>query len=174
MKGRQMIPFDIETVQTDTIVGIISRKEVKELLCTYTDFSDVVLISISEPECCGYVNEGLSDTDVKRFKDSLRVKFWDIEEDFGEYKVIPDVVAKQIQDFILKHKDQRFLIHCRAGQSRSAGVGLALECIKYFGIGDDAKYNYSTCFNSEIKQHSRYSPNLVVFDKIVKDYNEVV
>jgi hypothetical protein len=45
-----------------------------------------------------------------------------------------------------------------------------IKCIKFFGIGEDAKYNYKTCFNSEISAHSRYCPNLTVFDKIVKEY----
>lgn len=49
----------------------------------------------------------------------------------------------------------------------------SIECIKFFGIGDEAKYSYKTCFNSEISAHSRYTPNLTVFDKIVKDYNQL-
>lgn len=50
----------------------------------------------------------------------------------------------------------------------------AIECIKFFGIGEKAKYEYKTCFNSEISAHSRYSPNLAVFDKIVTDYSQEV
>ena len=45
------------------------------------------------------------------------------------------------------------------------------DIIKFFGIGEEAKYQYKTCFNSEISAHSRYTPNLTVFDAIVKDYN---
>lgn len=127
-----------------------------------------MLISISEPVMDHYEDEQLTDEQVKGFKDSLRVKFWDIEEDSNEYKVIPDDIAKQIQDFIIKNTDNKFIVHCRAGQSRSAGVGKAIECINHFDV--DKKYDYQTSFNSEISKHSRYSPNLTVFDKIVKKY----
>ena len=163
-------PRNIETISTPTIEAIISRKEIIELIDNnQLDKENLVLISISEPVQEGYEDEALADSQVQGFKDSLRVKFWDIEEDFGNYKVIPDETAKELQDFILKNLENRFIVHCRAGQSRSAGVGRAVECLKFFGVGEEAKYNYKTSFNSEIQAHSRYSPNLVVFDKVVKD-----
>lgn len=162
---------ELETISTSTIEAIISRKEIIGLIDNNKlDKENLVLISISEPVQEGYEDEALTDSQVQGFKDSLRVKFWDIEEDFGNYKVIPAEIAKQIQEFILKNIDNRFIVHCRAGQSRSAGVGRAIECLKFFGIGEEAKYQYKTSFNSEIQDHSRYSPNLVVFDAVVKEY----
>ena len=147
------------------------KKEIIELIENdKLDKENLVLISISEPAQEGYEDEALTDSQVHGFKDSLRVKFWDIEEDFGNYKIISNEVSKQIQDFILKNIDNRFIVHCRAGQSRSAGVGRAIECIKFFGIGEEAKYQYKTSFNSEIQAHSRYSPNLTVFGVVVKEY----
>lgn len=169
---------ELETISTATIEAVCSRVEILELIQTnQLDKENLVLISISEPVLDHYNDEALTDDDVKGFKDSLRTKFWDVEEDIGKrYKVIPDEVAKEIQNFILvnlqKDENTRFIVHCRAGQSRSAGVARAIECIKFFGIGEEAKYNYKTCFNSEIQAHSRYSPNLAVFDKVVKDYNQ--
>jgi predicted protein tyrosine phosphatase len=158
------------TISTATIEAIISRNEIIDLIETNKlDKENLVLVSISEPHQDGYEDEALTDMQVQGFKDSIRVKFWDIEEDFGKYKIISDEVAKQLQGFIINHKDDQFIVHCKAGQSRSAGVGKAIECIKYFGTGDTAKYNYQTSFNSEIDKHPRYSPNLTVFDKIVKD-----
>ena len=168
---------ELETISTSTIEAVCSRVEILELIETnQLDKENLVLISISEPVLDHYNDEALTDNDVKGFKDSLRTKFWDIEEDFDKYVVISDAVAKEIQNFILvnlqKDENARFIVHCRAGKSRSAGVARAIECIKFFGIGEEAKYNYKTCFNSEIDAHSRYSANLAVFDKVVKDYNQ--
>ena len=167
---------ELETISTSTIEAVCSRVEILELIETnQLDKENLVLISISEPVLNHYNDEALTDDDVKGFKDSLRTKFWDVEEDFDKtYVVIPDEVAKEIQEFILKNIDNRFIVHCRAGQSRSAGVARAIEQLKFFGIGEEAKYNYKTCFNSDISAHSRYTPNLTVFDKIVKDYNQAI
>jgi len=170
------IEQDIETINTATIEAIISRDEMQCAIHQgILDKENLVMISISEPIQEGYNDEQLSDEEVQGFKDSLRVKFWDIEEDFCDYKIISKEIALEIQNFILnnlqKDPDTRFIVHCRAGVSRSAAVGRAIECLKFFGIGEEAKYNYKTSFDSEISSHSRYSPNLTVFDAVVKDYN---
>lgn len=165
---------EIQTISTDTIKGIVSRNEIRCIINqNIIDKQNLVLISIGEPtenqeNCLKDIK--LLDEEVKGFKDVLRIEFWDIEEDFGDYKIITDEQAKEIQDFIIKNIDNKFIINCQAGKSRSAAVALSVECIKFFGIGEEAKYNYKTCFNSEIKTHSRYCPNLTVFDKIVKEY----
>ena len=164
---------EVQTISTDTIEAIISRNEMRcAIYQNIIDKQNLVLISIGEPtEKSGYSQDiKLSDEEVKDFKDSLRVAFWDIEEDFGDYKIITDEQAKEIQDFIIKNKENKFIINCQAGKSRSAAVGKAIEQLIFFGIGEEAKYNYKTCFNSEISAHSRYCPNLTVFDKIVKEY----
>ena len=167
--GREQV---VETICTDTVEAIISRDEMQcAIHQDILDKENLVLISISEPVLDHYQDEQLSEEEVNGFKDSLRVKFWDIEEDFCDYKIIPDDTAKIIQDFIIKNIKNRFIIHCRAGVSRSSAVAKAIECIVNFGIGEEAKYLYKTSFNSEISAHARYSPNLTVFDKIVKDYN---
>lgn len=162
----------VNSVSTSTIEAIIGRHELRQLLSDPTfDPSNLVLISISEPLFEHYQDEAISDLDASRFKSCIKLKFWDIEEQIGPYLTITDEQGKQLQQFILANLDSRFLIHCRAGVSRSAGVGKAIECIKYFGIGEDAKYNYQTSFTSEIDAHSRYHPNKKVFDTIVKDYS---
>jgi hypothetical protein len=159
----------IDTISTSTIEGIISRGELLNNI-TNIDTGNLVLIYISEPYREGYEDEQLPDKICYKFKNFIKLKFWDIEEDFGDYKIISDEVAECLQDFITANIEERFLIHCKAGQSRSAAVGQAIECIKYFGVGVEAKYNYQTGFNSEISRHYRYYPNLTVFDKIVKEY----
>lgn len=158
------------SISTSLIEAIISRQELIDYATTIED-SPLVLISISEPIFENYADEALPTSITSKFKDSLSVKFWDIEDDIPPYLAIPDAIAYQLQQFILANIDQRFIIHCRAGVSRSAGVGKAIECIKYFGIGEQARYDYSTCFTSEIDQHIRYFPNRTVFTKITKDYD---
>ena len=160
----------MNTISNSTIEAIISRKEIIEFIESGEDTTDLVLISISEPISEDYPDGELTDEQVSKFKASLRVKFWDITENIGNYTVIPDDVALTIQQFIKENIDSRFIINCRAGQSRSAAVGKAIECIKFFGVGEEAKYEYRTSFNSEIDSHHRYYPNIKVFNKIVKDY----
>ena len=172
---RDGIEQEIETINTPTIEAVISRDEIQCAIHQgILDKENLVLISIGEPGE-SYRHSILSKEEVQDFKDVLQIEFWDIEEDFADYKIITDEEAKIIQNFIIvnlqKDPDTRFIVNCKAGKSRSAAVGRAVECLKFFGIGEEAKYNYKTCFNSEISKHSRYCPNLTVFDKIVKDYN---
>lgn len=167
---------EIETISTGTIEAVISRDEMQCAIHQgILDKENLVLISIGEPGEF-YKYSILSKEEVQGFKDCLQIEFWDVEEDFGDYTIITDEEAKTIQNFILvnlqKDPDTRFIVNCKAGKSRSAAVAKAIECIKFFGIGEEAKYNYKTSFDSEISKHSRYCPNLTVFDKIVKDYNQ--
>ncbi len=174
---RDGIEQELNTISTSTIEAVISRDEMQ---CAINqgilDKENLVLISIGEPGEF-YKYSILSKEEVQGFKDVLQIEFWDVEEDFGDYKIITDEEAIIIQNFILKNlqKDPnaRFIINCKAGISRSAAVAKAIEQLKFFGIGEEAKYNYKTCFDSEITKHSRYTPNLTVFDKIVKDYNKL-
>lgn len=168
---------EIETISTQTIEAVISRDEMRcAIQQGILDKENLVLISIGEPGEF-YKHSILTKEEVQGFRDVLQIEFWDIEEDIGIYKIITDEQAKTIQNFILvnlqKDPDTRFIVNCKAGKSRSAAVARAIECIKFFGIGEDAKYQYKTCFNSEISAHSRYYPNLTVFDKIVVDYSQV-
>lgn len=159
------------TVSTPDIRAIISRHDLLHAISTNEiDPTSLVLISIAEPIYEHYTDEALTDEQVAPFLDSIRVRFWDIEEDFPPYTVIPDSVAQDLQSFILSHLAHQFIIHCRAGVSRSAGVGKAIECIKHFGIGEEAVYLYSTSFASPIDIHPRYHPNHTVFRKLTHSY----
>ena len=159
----------LNTISTNAIEAIISRNEIKELIRTNNiDKENLVLITIGEPD--NKIDSKLTLEETKDFKDVLMIEFWDIEEDFNDYKIISDEQGKIIQDFILKNLDNRFIINCQAGKSRSAAVGKAIECLKFFGTGEESKYSYQTGFSSEIDAHTRYYPNLTVFDKIIKEY----
>jgi len=149
-------------LKNDLFEGIIGKEEYLLLNNDCLIDKNSVLIAIHDPDSKPHKKE-----DIKGFKDVLQIHFWDLEEDVGNYKIITKEQGKIIKDFILKHKDTKFLIHCHAGQSRSAGVAMAVECIVGFK-GD--KYLYSTSGKSkfnEVKKHSRYSPNYTVYDVIM-------
>jgi predicted protein tyrosine phosphatase len=158
------------SVHNHFLEAIVSKREMKILsLSPHFNAEKVVLVSIQDPDD----NEDLT-TFKNKFKDSLTLKFWDTEDDLGVssngYPVIPidEKEANKFIDFLIKNKEEKFFIHCAAGQSRSAGVGLALETILKFN-GD--KYLASQ-FPSDIKDNKRYSPNLKVYDVIVDTFNK--
>jgi predicted protein tyrosine phosphatase len=103
-------------------------------------------------------------------------QFYDIniEEEYkssSDWKFVPinNEEAKIILDFILKHKNDNFLIHCEKGQSRSAGVGLAIECILKFN-GNKKEFALEP---SMILNHHRYEPNMLVYNKILEEYKKL-
>lgn len=150
---------DIKTVSNDLILGIISRNEFLKVQKNLPK-KDLVLILVLEPGM-----EDISNEIVQDFKDVLQIKFWDVEESFCQYDPLTDSQGNELKEFILKNKDSQFLISCKAGKSRSAGVGLAIECLINHS-GD--KYAHQTSYSS-IKEHKgRYTPNLTVYDKILK------
>ena len=159
------------SINTDIIEAIVSKEEMR-LVAEHENYNseDFVLISIQSPD-----DEDDLSIHHKRFKDVLSIRFFDVEDDLGVksggFDVIPinDKDAKILADFIYKNKNEKFFIHCSAGQSRSAGTGLAIDAIvKHNG----SKYNASQDY-SEIKNHFRYGPNYVVYDKILENFKHI-
>jgi predicted protein tyrosine phosphatase len=101
----------------------------------------------------------------KFFKTNIRQEFWDTEDNVPGYDTISKEQAQEIVNFILINHDKKFIIHCDAGQSRSAGVALAVECILEYN-GD--KYEFSK--NTSYVSLPQYSPNRKVYDKIMEAY----
>lgn len=155
--------FRAPVLQNDLFEGIMSRNEFLEYQqgLTLEERKDIALISISEPDNEEYHHP----VSIIGFADVLQIKFWDIEENFAQYTVLTDEQGKEIRKFILNNRDKKFLIHCKAGQSRSAGVGLAVECLVNF---NGSRYDFRTG-KTDIYDYARYSPNLTVFDKIIED-----
>jgi len=150
-------------INNEDFVGIVGRGEFK-LLVEHTDIdrANTVCICIFDPDRSHHDDELL-----EGFADVLQIRFWDVEEAIGRIKPITAEQGLIIRKFIEKHKDKRFLIHCEAGMSRSAGVGQAVECIKHF---DGNVFHFRTGFSaiSEFsKKTGRYHPNLTVFDAIM-------
>ena len=164
-------------IRTNTTLTSINNKNIEAIvgkeemifIAEHENFNqkDFVLISIQDPD-------DKDDLSIyqNRFKKHLAIRFFDVEEDLhvksGGFPVIPlnNEEAKQLADFIKENKKEKFFIHCAAGMSRSAGVGLAVNCIVNH---NGSKYNASQ-FPSDIKAHFRYCPNLVVYDKIIENY----
>lgn len=147
-------------VSSPRIVGVVSKKEF-EVMSNSVDGQGIVVISIIDPENATPVPADL----LSHYDDVLQMQFWDLEEPIGRFKIINEEEAKIIFDFINKNKDKRFFIHCMAGMSRSAGVARAVECICDF---DSDVYFYSTS-SSPVKDHPRYTANMVIFDKIMSN-----
>lgn len=151
-------------LSNELFVAIYGIHEFRFHCSDIQDKENIVVISITEPD-----GDILSKRDnpydyFKDFHDVLEIQFWDLESDIDGYKILTDDQGKELNAFINANKDKRFLIHCKAGVSRSAGVGCAVECI--VNHNGDA-YEYQTS-HSDIKEFWRYAPNLTVFDKIIK------
>ncbi len=150
--------------------GVVSRKG---LLNTYKQYDyTAALISLwspgdytkfekKEPE---YIKDYIKVKDY--FDTSIRQEFWDTEDNVPGYPTISKEQADKILEFILGNKDKTFIVHCDAGQSRSAGVALAIECIVEYD-GD----RYLAGLSPSYTDDERYAPNRKVFDKIMDAFD---
>ena len=121
------------------------------------NFNDIAYISISASEECAL--EHFYDLSEKEhyLEDSdnvLNLNFDDITEDFtfknmfGEdvtYHTISEEQARQVIDFVDNNLGKHFIVHCRAGKSRSQAVCRAIyDC--YGDIYEPNKFNrYNPC-----------------------------
>ena len=145
-------------IQNEIFTGIVSKQEYLELVDIITNKKDTVLISIHNPDSDVHI-----DSLVDGWNDVIQIQFWDVEESIGDYEPITKEQGAILKEFIEKNKDKKFLIHCAAGSSRSAGVGMAVECIVMY---DGNVYDYSIG-GGYITQNPIYSPNYTVYSTIV-------
>ena len=117
----------------------------------YTKNEDIQpcrVISITELGDSAELNEN-----NPNISDILRLDFDDVE--MGEVGAITNTDAKKIIDFVEQRKEgEEIVVHCGAGQSRSAGVAAAL--MKIYN-GDD----------TEVFQNGRYTPNMTCYRKVI-------
>jgi predicted protein tyrosine phosphatase len=87
----------------------------------------------------------------------LKLYFDDIVEEIEPFKLFSDEDALKTIEFIKKHIDKRFIVHCQAGISRSGAIGTFInEKISYLSPEDfKAKNPY-------------ISPNQYVYNKLNK------
>jgi predicted protein tyrosine phosphatase len=165
-KGNKMgLVNNLTTAKTKNIECIIG---IEEFECIEDfDYKNLVLISITNPGE-DFVESNLTN----KFKNKLEIQFNDIRKFHDKYNhlIISNEEGRIIKDFILQNRNEKFVIHCSAGISRSSAVGCAIECLFEYN-GDVEKYWESKC---EIKKHFRYSPNIIVFNKILNSNLPVI
>jgi predicted protein tyrosine phosphatase len=143
------------SVSTADIFAVIGRKELEDKLLNLPD--DLILISITDP------NKEFLETKNK-FKKELKMKFWDWDDEpLGEYSTISEEQSRELRNFILENKGEKFIINCEAGQCRSAAIGLAIEFI----FRDKYLFPEFKHFPSKILSHPRYDTNMTVFKSII-------
>ena len=160
-------PETLVTVRTDYIESIISKEEVEILIDKnqINNLNNLALISINDPQT-QFTNEDrlpLVEKYCNEFSDFIQVEFWDItspSEDGTQLPIDENTISKLV-NFIKTNHDKKFIIHCNAGISRSAGVGLLVHAV----LGDfNDLYEFKTGFNNVIDEHYRYAPNLTIVD----------
>lgn len=114
-----------------------------------------VIISITDPQ--GPPNFFCRDP-ANGIKDILRVSFEDTDK---AETSISKAQAREIAIFVQQHMTiDKIIVHCEAGQSRSAGVAAAI--LKYI-FNDD----------SSIFECPKYTPNMFVYRKVIESLYEM-
>lgn len=126
-------------------IFVMNRKEAINF-CKYPHLAQFVMISISTP-FEEYDSAPFSNT-TNNVIDICPVQFFDLDNTYPIKKGLMEYKdAKKIVDFVSKYKDKIIIVHCDAGQSRSAGVAAALS--KYYNNDD-----------SEYFDNPRFTPNM--------------
>lgn len=133
-------------------VIVMNRKEVLDF-CKHPHLAQFAIVSISTPHedyeeepFCSIPNNVIG---------ICCVNFFDLDDTYPIKKGLMEYKdAKKIVDFVSKYKDKIIIVHCDAGQSRSAGVAAALS--KYYN-NDDSEY-----FNNP-----RFTPNMWCYRQIM-------
>ena len=105
-------------------IRILNRKEAKKFSCESHDFKTAI-ISITDTDKADVV---FDKNEVNGIRAVLRLKFDDVERDYKNEHCITKEDAENIVKFVNKNKNKvdKFIVHCEAGVSRSAGVGAAI------------------------------------------------
>ena len=105
-------------------IRILNRKEAKKFSCESHDFKTAI-ISITDTDKADVIFEK---NEVNGIRAVLRLKFDDVERDYKNEHCITKEDAESIVKFVNKNKNKvdKFIVHCEAGVSRSAGVGAAI------------------------------------------------
>ena len=116
-----------------------------------------VIISITS--CAGFA-AFIPKGDVNGIQDVLHLKFNDTDSKSSLDGGITNKEAKKIHDFVNKYKDistiDKCIVHCEAGQSRSAGVAAAI--MKYLNDDDTPIFN-----------NHKYTPNMSCYRAVLNE-----
>ena len=105
-------------------IRILNRKEAKKFSYEPHDFKTAI-ISITDTYKADVIFEK---NEANGIRAVLRLKFDDVERDYKNEHCITKEDAENIVKFVNKNKNKvdKFIVHCEAGVSRSAGVGAAI------------------------------------------------
>ena len=105
-------------------IRILNRKEAKKFSYEPHDFKTAI-ISITATDKADVIFEK---NEANGIRAVLRLKFDDVERDYKNEHCITKEDAENIVKFVNKNKNKvdKFIVHCEAGVSRSAGVGAAI------------------------------------------------
>ena len=116
-------------------ICVMSRNEVIDF-CRYPHLAQFAIVSISTPN--EEYDSAPSSGGINNVIDICPVQFFDLDNTYPIKEGLMSYEdAKKIVDFVSKYKDNIIIVHCDAGQSRSAGVAAALS--KYYN-NDDSEY----------------------------------
>lgn len=168
----------IKTKNIELIIGL-DEFITLSLLTKKEDLKEFNIISIYEP------NEPiLENSFYDSFNNHIILKFSDIRKDINllynnkkinkdEYEQLKNEEINENQflqliDFIKENKNNKFIINCHAGISRSAAIGFILEDILNNNqIEKEIEQN-------KILSHWRYSPNKIIIEKYTqKEFNNI-
>ena len=105
-------------------IRILNRKEAKKFSYESHDFKTAI-ISITDTDKADVIFEKNEANGIIAVR---RLKFDDVERDYKNEHCITKEDAESIVKFVNKNKNKvdKFIVHCEAGVSRSAGVGAAI------------------------------------------------
>ena len=93
--------------------------------------TDVAFISIIDsPAALRFWNDDNSvfaSHHLNNAENVLNLDFDDVSNDGDHCRALTDEQAEEIIAFILKHRGKDFLVHCKAGFSRSAAIGQVIK-----------------------------------------------
>ena len=147
---------------------VVNKYDFPDLVELTKDRNDIAYISIEHSDnCLKYLLNDKKEHYLASSDNVLNVDFDDITEDFDYepplghwFYAINEKQAKDIVDFIENNLDKNFIIHCRAGKSRSQGI------CRF--ILDMYKDKYNTCAANLV--NPCIYPNGKVVRELKKEY----
>ncbi len=129
-------------------IFVMNRKEAIEF-CKHPHLAQFAMISIGTPHedyeeepFCGIANNVVG---------ICCVNFFDLDDTYPiKEGLMKYEDAKKIAEFVSQNKDKIIIVHCDAGQSRSAGVAAAIS--RYYNNDE-----------SEYFDNPRYTPNMLCY-----------
>lgn len=129
-------------------IFVMNRNEAIEF-CKHPHLGRFVMVSISTPY--EDYKEAPFCSATNNVVDICSVQFLDLD---NTYPIKKDLMqfsdAKKIAEFISKYEDKTIIVHCDAGQSRSAGVAAAIS-------------RYYNNYDFEYFENPRYTPNMFCY-----------